>query len=301
MSNSKILFSKSGSRKSFIEKCVLFPLNRTLHKKSKQHLLEKRKQLVVFSFDHIGHTINLHGLYEKESLGIFFDWLTSLNVNLSDSTAIDVGANIGNHSLYFSDFFGKVASFEPHPRIYKVLSLNAELSRNIFCYNFGLSDCNREALLNSNSSNMGGSSVLEKETQNSEKIILRELDSLEDFGDIKLIKIDVEGHERKTIAGARRTITKKMPIIIFEQCATDFPNGESTVANEIKELGYRKFAVIERHPEVSENYFNKFVVAPTIGLLRGQKTVIRFVEKIRPRYYEFIIAIPGWLESKISY
>ena len=100
-------------------------------------------------------------------------------------------------------------SFEPHPRIYKVLSLNAELSKNIFCYNFGLSDCNREASLHPNPLNMGGSRVLENETQNNEKITLRELDSLEDFGDIKLIKIDTEGHELKTIAGARRTIIKK--------------------------------------------------------------------------------------------
>ena len=81
MFHSKKLFSKNISRKYFLEKCLLFPLNQQLHTKSKKYLLEKRRQLVVFSFDHIAHTINLNGLYEKESLDILFEWLHFLKVD----------------------------------------------------------------------------------------------------------------------------------------------------------------------------------------------------------------------------
>jgi len=239
MPKSEVLFSRKGTRKSFLEKCILFPFNRLLHLKSKRFLLENTKQLVIFSFDHIGHTINLKGLYERENLEVFFYWIESLKIDFSNSIAIDIGANIGNHSIYFSNFFGSAISFEPHPRTYKVLLLNAELSKNINCKNIGLSDANREAPLEENPANMGNSFILEKNTRTAETANLRTLDSLEDFGDVKLIKIDTEGHEYKVIAGARKTIKNNMPIIIFEQSESAFINGETAAICELKDLGYR--------------------------------------------------------------
>jgi FkbM family methyltransferase len=300
MLNSKELYSKNGSRKSFIEKCLLFPLNRQLHKKSKKNLLEKRRQLIVFSFDHIAHTINLNGLYEKESLDIFFEWLLFLKVDFSKSTAIDIGANIGNHSLYFSDHFEKVISFEPHPMTYKVLSLNSELSNNITCYNIGLSDSDGIAILEIKKYNIGGSFITDKKINNSEIIRLEKLDSFQDINNIKLIKIDVEGHEYKTILGAQEIIKKNMPIVIFEQQISDFVNGESSSINQLKKMGYQNFAIIQKHPTISIGILNKFLLAPLIGLIFGEKHTIQLVKTIEPKFYEFIVAIPYWLLNKIK-
>ena len=51
-------------------------------------------------------------------------WLKFLSY--FNGTVLDIGANIGNHSLFFSNYFYKVLSFEPHPKIFKVLAINTE-------------------------------------------------------------------------------------------------------------------------------------------------------------------------------
>ena len=128
-----IIFSKKKRRIEVLSELLLWPLSWVLHGLSSKYLLEKRNQLVIFSFDHIGHRINLDGVYEKEELEFLFDWLAELGCDLKNKTALDVGANIGNHSLFFSDRFKSVFSFEPNPRTFKVLSLNADLKENINC------------------------------------------------------------------------------------------------------------------------------------------------------------------------
>ena len=82
-------------------------VNKYLLDLNKIHIA-KNRSLAVFSFDYIGTQIALNGIYEKEELELLFDWLKSIDIDLKDSIAIDIGANIGNHSLYFSDFFNTV-------------------------------------------------------------------------------------------------------------------------------------------------------------------------------------------------
>ena len=80
--------------------------------------------MAIFSFDHIGHKINLDGVYERNELDFLFEWLATHSPDVFNGTAIDIGANIGNHSLYLSNYFEKVVSFEPHPRTFKLLEIN---------------------------------------------------------------------------------------------------------------------------------------------------------------------------------
>ena len=60
--------------------------------------------------------------------------------NIFNSTMLDIGANIGNHSLFFSNYFAKCISFEPNPRTFSVLEINSRLVENIIPMNIGLSD-----------------------------------------------------------------------------------------------------------------------------------------------------------------
>lgn len=83
--------------------------------------------LAVFSRDHVGIRVQVDGLYEKPYLEFFIEWL---KFNFS-GLALDVGANIGNHSVFFSKYFQKVMSFEPNPSTYHLLSYNATLGKNI--------------------------------------------------------------------------------------------------------------------------------------------------------------------------
>ena len=68
-------------------------------------------QLVGFAFDDIMRSIHLDGRFERDELRVLAESVfPKLN---SNSICLDIGANIGNHSLAFSPFFEHVIALEP--------------------------------------------------------------------------------------------------------------------------------------------------------------------------------------------
>jgi hypothetical protein len=260
----------------------------------------------VFAFDHIAHQINLKGVYEGKELDTFFTWMRQCNPHLFDGVALDIGANIGNHSLYFSDYFKTVYSFEPNPRTYKVLQINAALANNIQCFEIGLSDVSKQSLMDSNPTNSGGSTVTDAGSSKAQAIALQTLDafSLEhgqfDDAPIKLLKIDIEGHEYKALRGAEQVIRKHRPVILFEQHPHDFESGRSRVIDLLRSYGYQKFAAIESQPRAHH------ALGPILGklyatcgaLLTGGAMSVVLKEKFETGFYPFIIAIPDWIDLR---
>ena len=295
----RTIYKKMIKDKNFFEKLADHFVLRRLSKLSKKHVKNGKRQLVVFSFDHIAHRINVDGIFEKVELEAFFEWMHSVGVMFGNSTALDVGANIGNHALYFSDYFEKVYCFEPNQEVYRLLTLNAEQAGNLTCLNVGLSNENKKSYLNVKKTNIGASSVSKKSGNNSQEIELKSLDSLLIKERIKLIKIDVEGHEYQVLSGAKNLILENQPIILFEQHNSDFVNGESKVVDLLIEYGYSKFATVRRHPYA----YKVFGKASGKNLLRSifpESVKIKLCSKPDEGTYAFVAAIPVWLESEIS-
>ena len=65
-----------------------------------------KKEFVYFFNDTIAKEINIHGIYEKDEINLISELIRS------KGSIIDIGANIGNHSLAFSKISKKVYSFE---------------------------------------------------------------------------------------------------------------------------------------------------------------------------------------------
>lgn len=254
----------------------------------KPHL--KTKATRRFSFDYIAHYININGVYEKDDLDIFFEWTKSIGVDFGKATALDIGANIGNHSLYFSDHFERVVSFEPHPRIFKLLSLNAELADNISCHNVGLSDRDGSGILSVPQENFGRSTLSDQRNARSIDVRLVMLDTFCEFNNLKLLKIDVEGHEYRALCGARQVIKRHQPIILFEQHINDFSEGKSEVVSLLEEMGYKDFAVIKKYPRPLP--FLTFALTPLLRIVLGEQTKIILTNQIDPDFYNFIVALP---------
>ncbi|GLQ94395.1 FkbM family methyltransferase [Dyella acidisoli] len=296
----ELIFRKKHSRLAFLRECYRWLMVQLLRKQSGKHIADNRKQLVVFSFDFIAHNINLNGVYEKDDLDTFFEWSESYGIDFKEATVLDVGANIGNHSLYFSDYFKRVVSFEPHPRIFKVLSLNADLVTNMSCHNVGLSDQDGSAILSGPATNFGRSTISESRDSKSVDIKLVKLDEFCEFENIKLLKIDVEGHEYKALLGARKIIQAHKPIILFEQHIDDFINGESKVLSLLKEFGYKNFATVRRYPLPLPSFL-KFVLTPLLRIVLGEQTKIVLTSTVKPDFYSFIIALPGWVLKVSDY
>lgn len=270
-----------------------------LNRFSRAHVQQNRKQLVVFAFDYIGHKINLDGVYEIGDLDFFFDAMSPNKSLFSGATAIDIGANIGNHSLYFSDYFRKVLSFEPNPRTWQVLQLNAGLANNVLCFNEGISDTNADVLLETSDTNSGRSAITGNATGNARSIRVKALDSVISENEIvRLIKIDVEGHEEKVLIGAEQTIRRNRPIILFEQHKEDFCNDSTASIDLLKSYGYVNFAVIEDWPPLLRFLpgFFRQKYRSMLRLLIGQTKSLVIKDRIEAGSYPFIVAIPDWVK-----
>jgi FkbM family methyltransferase len=165
----------------------------------------------------IDNYIFLYGVYESFMLDIMYTHLKK------GMTFIDVGANIGQHSMYAATLVGSsgsVYAFEPIPRIYKQLTDSiAENHFSAFVHpkNTALGESNKEETLYV-SSNAGGSSLV-REDATVEQItvhVRRGDDELFFLPRIDMVKIDVEGYEYEVLAGMQETLKKHKPDILIE-------------------------------------------------------------------------------------
>jgi FkbM family methyltransferase len=159
----------------------------------------------------------------------FLDYIAK---NYGNQTGIlDIGANIGNHSLFFAKFINcqKVYAFEPFPTNIELLKQNlCDFADKSQIYEIALS--NKEGtmpLYNSQAENFGGFSLHSYSNGSSfvvnSSINVITLDSL-NLSNISMIKIDVENHENEVLEGAKQTILLNKPIIFLENLFHGYPN-----------------------------------------------------------------------------
>lgn len=267
-----------------------------LSHRGRRHLAEGRRQLAIFSFDHIGHEIDLEGVYDREQLEVLIGCLAAWGVETQAFTALDVGANIGNHALYFSEHFRQVVAFEPNPSTFELLRINAGLVGNVVCRNFGLSSMDGQALLSPDTANLGAS-TLRAEGSCGVAVALRTLDSLGELYDVRLVKIDVEGHELDVLCGGAALLERERPIVVLEQRRSDFVDGRSPALAFLAGFGYRRFGVLVKTPPTDGGSWSKYVVAPLRMLLAGRSLSIEVSDRIAPGDYSFLVALPDWVRA----
>jgi FkbM family methyltransferase len=170
---------------------------------------------------------------------------------------VDAGANIGCHTISYANFNpnAKIYSFEPQKEIFSILETNKRLndSSNVTCFCKALGHENRLIHMNTplktlDGTNYAGTGV----GQGGESIEMITLDSL-DLPGLDFIKMDVQGSEGLVIMGARETIKKYSPIILFEHDDTSvIPEhvGLTEVPTpffELVKLGYNTFKYLGEH------------------------------------------------------
>ena len=220
-----------------------FIVSRYLAEMNIKHL-SKYPQLVGYCFDAITGSIHLDGRYERDELD-FLEKHVFPKLNLSGS-CIDIGANIGNHSLSFAVFFDQVISLEPHPTTFRLLEINAELVSNVKAYNVGASNEHRKLEVAINKPNQGATSIGESIKTDTDTVVF-DLIRLDDFEELKtstpvsFIKLDVEGHEVDAILGAKNLLLNDNPVIAIEILRSEIDNGTCESVELLKKLGYKNF------------------------------------------------------------
>ncbi len=290
-------FKKKLNRTEFASLLLLKIINHKLLSLSRNHVSNGRVPIRIFAFDYISHQINLHGLYEKEELILLEKFLVSKNVNLKKYMCLDIGANIGNHSIYFANLFNKVVAFEPNFRTADLLALNVAHLNNVKVIRSGASIRNSKTFMFETPINIGGSTIIKnKELLPSgsklHTIKLKSIDSFK-FNKVLLIKIDTEGHELYVIKGAKKLITQDKPLIVFEHIV-DSSNPNNDVVKLLKEYGYTKFIAMKSSPNLQGKF--KYFANPLFGLIFGQRYELIEIRNFDKQSYAFVIAVPDWID-----
>lgn len=163
------------------------------------------------------------------SLKQYGEWAHfELNILLSlirvGDTVIDVGANIGTHSIAFAAAVansGKVISFEPQPAVAELLRKNllANGFPEVVVRQQGVAEKNGvmhiEIPSYHDKSNVGAAFLTKEARNNSLKVSVTNLDSL-GLKRCRLLKIDSEGMGIKVLRGAGELIRETRPLVSLE-------------------------------------------------------------------------------------
>jgi FkbM family methyltransferase len=159
-------------------------------------------------------------------------------------TVLDIGANIGVHTLDLSQLVGPagvVHAFEPQRLIFQVLCANVALNSraNVFTHNAAVGAASGTLLVPSlhpdGAHNYGGLSLAG--AQQGESVPVVTIDSL-DLNVCHVIKLDVEGMEVEALLGAAATIARFRPILYVEN---DRPNRSAELISLLQLYGYRLY------------------------------------------------------------
>jgi len=166
---------------------------------------------------YIGKAIEKYGEFSESEVELFRDLCDEGDI------VIDIGANIGTHTMVFSQLVGpegRVFAFEPQRIVFQTLCANMAINSisNVECYQVALSA--REGFLfvpdvrYDKEGNFGGIEITK--AKQGVRIPAVKLDNFLRVPKLKLIKIDVEGMESDVLAGATRAIQQHKPIIYLE-------------------------------------------------------------------------------------
>ena len=193
----------------------------------------------------------VYGEYEPDTEAIIRRYLRPGDV------AIDVGANIGIHTLPMAEAVGPqgvVLAVEPLPSVRERLERNLALNRatNVRVIAQAASDREGSAQLyppRADAANLGQASLARLSHLDAAapiEVSLVTLDAIvraQGLDRVRLIKIDVEGHDREVMAGAIALIDRYQPVLIFEfspEHTSEIGNDwDDTVGLLVRQRSYR--------------------------------------------------------------
>jgi FkbM family methyltransferase len=174
--------------------------------------------------------------YEPEELSI-------IKRHFRGGTFVDVGANVGNHSVYASKIMGadRIVAVEPNPDAYRILELNLllnGLSDRSCVHRVGLAKAEGAASMSVPEFNLG-KAKLDLSSPGGGLQVVKGDTILAEEVNIGMIKIDTEGLELDVLAGLKRTIDGARPPMFIE------------VDNANMEM-FREFCETEHYETVEE-------------------------------------------------
>jgi len=199
--------------------------------------------------EHIGYTIFMRSFFDLVPIAVGMLMMQSLRSgDKHDKVYLDVGANIGSSSIGVALRGFPVVAVEASPRTAARLSENVALNSPLpyTILNVGVTSKEMAAkdkflTLHTIQGNPGASSLVPgwagRAVASDEITRLLTIDDIARMlGDIDIayIKVDVEGYEMNALAGARETLIRFRPVVLFEwrpdAMDHDRPSGQAITA-----------------------------------------------------------------------
>jgi FkbM family methyltransferase len=188
----------------------------------------------------IGQTLYLDGNYEPELQRLM------QHANLSGSVCLDVGANIGLHTLTMSELVGgagQVFAFEPETHNFQLLELNLRRNgiSNVVLQQCAVSDQQGACQIGLSPVNYGDHRIsttapADWQTQEVEMTTIDACVGHLPNRAIRFIKIDVQGHELHVLRGMKQTLEKNPDATMVIEVAPDLLAHAKTSAKELMSL-----------------------------------------------------------------
>lgn len=167
--------------------------------------------------------------YEIEDLSFISKYINDGDV------VLDIGANVGNHSIYFSKNTNasKIIVIEPIDKAYKILLANVAINYahnidlNYIGFALGHIDTIGYPFMPTGKDNLGGTRLCPNPIEEDNVITFPPVkifrgDNFFSNEKIDFIKIDVESMEMYVLEGLKETITKNRPKIFIEVMKENF-------------------------------------------------------------------------------
>jgi FkbM family methyltransferase len=223
-----------------------------------------RHEGVAFRIDTrtgIGRDLFFHGAFEPDLVAA---WTRHLN---PQSLVLDVGANIGYHTLTFARRAAHVLALEPSRPTFRILVANTAAAPNVtpLCLGAGSRNGLLEFFEAADNACSGFKDTRRKSviaTSCALSVRLDDLLSGWDLTRLDLVKIDVEGWELEVLQGARKVLATRRPTVACEVFggAAQNPDPWGTVSF-LRALGYVPHIVhggnlrqVDHHDDRFPNY-----------------------------------------------
>lgn len=204
--------------------------------------------LHVWANEHIGQRILISGRFEEDEMARFLQFVQE------GDTCVDVGANIGTHTLNLARAVGRgrVVAFEPVRRNSLLVELNCELNglRNVTVVPRPLAERSGISLSPQVLEGDSACGFFKEGADGEPSITLDDYCADTGISEIDFLKIDVEGAELSILRGSKRMLTanRHPRCVVVEVVAEYLDRFGDTVSNLIgfmQGLDYRPYVVRE--------------------------------------------------------
>ncbi len=228
----------------------------------------------------IDNHIFLYGVYEPFMLDLFSQHLKP------GQTFIDIGANIGQHSMYAACLVGQtgnVHAFEPIPSIYNQIKDSARhnaFEKIVHVYNYALGEKEKVEKFFI-SKNVGGSSLVnDDDTQEIISVHVKNGDKeLAAIQNVDVVKIDVEGYEYEVLQGIKQTLNTHRPKIFIEFSGnfyhTQGKGHGAKILKLLRDLEYELFDIEDNLTKITDD----ILFDETISKVRKQTNLLCIKKK----------------------